>query len=105
MMLHALITIASQQSAPTEKTKALVHTFLDYLATHPQSIIRFYASNMILNVHSDASYLTAPKARSQADGHFFLGSLPENKNPIKLNGLIHSLCSILKFVASSAAEA
>jgi hypothetical protein len=62
MILHALSTIASQQSAPTEKTKSLVHTLLDYMATHPNSIIRFYASDMILNVHSDASYLTAPKA-------------------------------------------
>ena len=73
--------------------------------THPNSIICFYASNMILNVHSDASYLTAPNARSQAGGHFFLGSLPESNKPIKLNGPIHLLCSVLKFVASSAAEA
>ena len=105
MILHALSTIASQQSAPTEKTKSLVHTFLDYMATHPNSIIRFYASDMVLNVHSDASYLTAPKARSRAGGHFFLGSLPKDNTPMKLNGPIHSLCSVLKFVASSAAEA
>ena len=60
---------------------------------------------MILNIHSDASYLTAPKARSRAGGHYFLGSIPQDGTPIFLNGPIHSLCAILKFVASSAAEA
>ena len=75
------------------------------MATHPHSDIRLYASDMILNVYSDASYLTTPKARSQAGGHFFLGSVPENNKPIKLNVPIHSLCSVLKYVASSAAEA
>ena len=59
---------------------------------------------MVLNVHSDASYLTAPKARSRAGGHFFLGSLPRKGCPIKLNGAILTLCTILKCVAVSAAE-
>jgi hypothetical protein len=60
---------------------------------------------MILNVHSDASYLSAPKARSQAGGYFFLGSLPHDGDPIKLNGAIHVQCTILKLVAAFAAEA
>ena len=60
---------------------------------------------MILNVHSDASYLSAPKARSRAGGYFFLGSLPRDGDPIKLNGSIHITCTILKLVAASAAEA
>ena len=60
---------------------------------------------MILNVYSDASYLSAPKARSRAGGYFFLGSLPCDEDPIKLNGAIHVTCTILKLVAASAAEA
>jgi hypothetical protein len=60
---------------------------------------------MILNVHSDASYLSAPKARSRAGGYFFLGSLPHDGDPIKLNGAIHVTCTTLKLVAASAAEA
>ena len=60
---------------------------------------------MILNVHSDASYLSAPKARSHASGYFFLDSLPSDGDPIKLNGAIHVTCTILKLVAASAAEA
>eukprot|EP00956_Cyclotella_meneghiniana_P010759 scaffold15068_cov99-Cyclotella_meneghiniana.AAC.1 len=34
-----------------------------------------------------------------------MGSLPRDGQPIKLNGAISIICSILKFVASSAAEA
>jgi hypothetical protein len=60
---------------------------------------------MILNVHSNASYLSAPGARSQAGGYFFLGSIPVDGDPIKLNGAIHITCTILKLVAASAAEA
>jgi len=62
-------------------------------------------TDMILNVHSDASYLSAPKARSRAGGYFFLGSLPRDGDPIKLNWAIHVTCTILKLVAASAAEA
>ncbi len=58
-----------------------------------------------LNVHSDASYLSAPKARSRAGGYFFLGSIPQDGDPIQLNGAIHITCTILKLVAAFAAEA
>jgi hypothetical protein len=60
---------------------------------------------MILNVHSDALYLSAPCARSRARGYFFLGSIPANSDPIKLNDAIHITCTILKLVTASAAEA
>eukprot|EP00956_Cyclotella_meneghiniana_P012720 scaffold18074_cov132-Cyclotella_meneghiniana.AAC.3 len=60
---------------------------------------------MILNIHSDASYLNAPNARSRIGGHYFLGWLPIDNHPIKLNGAIHVISTILKFVAASAAEA
>ncbi len=73
--------------------------------THPDVIIWYSASDMILNVHSVASYLSAPKALSCTGGYFFLGSLPRNRDPIKLNGAIHVQCTILKLVAASAAEA
>jgi hypothetical protein len=60
---------------------------------------------MILNVHSDASYLSAPKAHSRAGGYFCLSSIPQDGDPIKLNGAIHITCTILKLVAASTAEA
>ncbi len=107
MILMALSEISSQQAAPTENTMKCVNHFLDYMWTHPDAIIRYRASDMILNVHSDLSYLSAPKARrrSRAGGYFVLGSLPHNGDPIKLNGNIHVQCRILKLVAASAVEA
>ena len=57
---------------------------------------------MVLNVHSDASYLTKPKARSRAGGHFFL--LDNSENPTD-NGAVHNGAQIMKNVVSSAAEA
>jgi hypothetical protein len=72
---------------------------------HPNVIIRYHASDMILNVHSDVSNLSAPKACSRASGYFFLGSIAQDGDPIKLNGAIHIACAILKLVAASKAEA
>ena len=103
--LVALSTLASEQSKATERTVSNMEWLLDYLATNPDAKIRYYKSDMILNIHSDASYLSEPKARSRAAGHYFLGSSPDKNKPIKLNGAVHSLCQILKFVAASAAEA
>jgi hypothetical protein len=101
----ALSEISSQQAAPTENTMKRVNHFFNYMWTHPDAKIRYSASDMILNVHSDASYLSAPKARSRAGGYFFLGSLAHDGDPIKLNGAIHVQCTIIKLVAASAAEA
>ena len=78
---------------------------LDYLATHPDAKVLFCTSNMILNIHSNASDLLEPLSRSRACGHFFLGWLPVEGELIRLNGAFHMLCSILHFVVASAAEA
>jgi hypothetical protein len=82
-----------------------VNQFLDYVWTHPDDFIRYCSSDMILNVHSDASYLSAPKAHSQEGGYYFLGSLPHDGDSIRLNGTIHITCTIVKLVAALAAEA
>ena len=82
-----------------------INQLLDYVATHPAAIIRFRPSIMILNIHSDASYLTKPKARSRVAGHYFLGEIPKKNQPIRLNGALYAFCGILKFVVASAAEA
>ena len=78
---------------------------LNYLATHDDAKVRFYASDMVLNIHSDASYLTEPRARSRLAGYFFLGSVPVKGQEIKMNGNIFVACGILKIVVASAAEA
>jgi hypothetical protein len=58
-----------------------------------------------VNLIRHASYLPEPNARSQVCGHYFLGWLPKNGNPIQLNGAFHTLCLIPKFVVVSATEA
>jgi hypothetical protein len=63
----ALSAITAQQSAPTEETLRVCTISFDYIWMHPDEKIRYRASNMILNVHSDASNLSAPKAQSHAE--------------------------------------
>ena len=104
-ILLSLSTIAAEQANPTERTMQRVQHLLQYMHTNPNAIIQFRASNMVLNIHSDTSYLTASRGRSRAGGYFFLGSVPRNGENIKLNGNIAITCTILKLVAASSAEA
>jgi len=60
---------------------------------------------MILNIHLDALYLSAKNARSRAAGCYFLRSIPQDNEPIRLNGAIHIISTILHLVAGSTAEA
>jgi hypothetical protein len=96
-ILMALSDIVTQQATLTKNTRKQVKQFLDYMWTHPDAKICYRASDMILNVHFNASYLSAPCTCSHISVYFFLGSLPINSNPIKLNGAIHTIiCTILK---------
>jgi hypothetical protein len=57
---------------------------------------------MVLAIHSDALYLSEPKARSRAGGHFFCSEdVPDPPD----NGAVHTVAKIIKAVMSSAAEA
>jgi len=103
--LVALSSIASEQTKATATTKHKAQQLLDYLYTHKNATIRYNASDMILNVHSDASYLSEPQARSRIGGVFFLGAQPLPNQPIQLNGPIHIIAHICKFVVASATEA
>jgi hypothetical protein len=104
-ILMALSNIATQQAAPTENTRKQVEQFLDYMWTHPDAKSCYHASDIILKVQFDASYLSAPCSHSRAGGCFFLGSLSGYGSPIKLNGVIHITCTILKLFAAYAAKA
>ena len=77
---------------------------MDYLATHDNARIRYHASDKVLNIHSDASYLSETNARSCVAGYSFLVSKSDTSKPILLNGTIYIMCGILKFVVASAAE-
>jgi hypothetical protein len=71
-VLMPLNDIATEQTKATEKTQAATNRLLDYLATPPDATIKYHASDMILHIHSDASYLSVSNARSRLGGLFFL---------------------------------
>ncbi len=104
-VLMALSSIAVEQTKATEKTMARCTQLLDYLSGHADSKVRFHASDMILNIHLDASYLLEAKARSRTCRLFFMGWMPQDGEPIQLNGAFHVSTTILCFVAASAAKA
>jgi hypothetical protein len=84
-LLPTLSTLASQQTNPTEQTTALCKQFLDYMALQDKAVLTYIASDMILAVHSNASYLFKPKARSRVGGHMFTAGrddIPTNNGAI-----------------------
>jgi hypothetical protein len=101
----ALSSIAVEQTKAMEKTMGHCIQLLNYLASNSEVKVRYHALDMIMNIHSDASYFSKTKARSRACGHFFMGWMPKNGEPIKLNGALYVNTTILKFVVASAAEA
>jgi len=100
--LVTLSSLAYAQATPTEDTMQQTHHLLDYVATHPDAILSYPKRDMILGIHSDASYLSEPKARSRAGGYFFLSN---GTDEAPNNGAILNISQIIKSVMSSAAEA
>jgi hypothetical protein len=66
--------LASEQSNATEITADKVIKLLNYCNTHPETKIRYHASDMILSIHSDASYLSENEAKSRAGGFSYMGT-------------------------------
>jgi hypothetical protein len=54
-VLIPLNEITTEQTKATGKIHAATNQLLDYLATHQDATIRDHASDMILQIHSDAS--------------------------------------------------
>jgi hypothetical protein len=104
-ILMALSSIAVEQMKATEKTMGHCIQQLDYLASNLEAKVRYHALDMVMNIHSNALYLSKTKARSRACGHFFMGWMPKNEEPIKLNGTFYVNTTILRFVVASVAEA
>ena len=75
-LLTAISELATEQAKGTMYTMEKVTQLLNYCATNPEAVVRFTASDMILAIESDASYLSIPKARSRAAGFFFLTQKP-----------------------------
>jgi hypothetical protein len=98
---HSLLLLANKLLLLKTHTNASTSSLITWPLI---AKIWYRASDIVLNVHPNASYLSAPKACSQASGYFFLGSTPHDKLPVQINGTIHITCTILKLVAASADE-
>jgi hypothetical protein len=102
-MLTAISKLATQQTAGTQQTMEALTKLLNYAASNPEATIRFTASNMILAVESDASYLSVSKAQSSAAGYFFMtNKCSTDKEQHTTNGAVRVLCQIMREVLSSA---
>ena len=77
-ILVALGMLASAQTKATINTDQSLTKLLSYCTSKPEAAIRFHASNMVMYVSSDTSYLSEPKARRRAAGFFYLSSKPRN---------------------------
>jgi hypothetical protein len=100
-----LSALASQLFTSTRPTITAVSHLLDYCSTHPESTIRYFASDMQLKIHSDASYLSEPKAKSRIGGYFYFGNNTNSPKKPLSNGPLLCHTTVLKHVVSSVAEA
>jgi hypothetical protein len=103
-LIMPINALASDQSNDTEVTADKVIKLLNNCNTHPETKIRYHAYDMILHIHSDASYLSENEARSRAGGFFYMGSNTTTDKKLT-NSAILIISKVLKNVMSSAAEA
>jgi len=101
--------IGIQQTKSTTNTLNLTSWLLDYMATYPNPSITYKASDMVLWVSSDSSYLSVTGSRSRVGGYHFLGNNPDFTKPLApqrtfINAPIHVEASILRNVMGAASE-
>ena len=104
-MLVAIGDLASEQIQGTQKNLDAITQLLNYAATHPNATICYHKSDKVLHIHSDGSYLSAPKAISRSRGHFFLSSHSPDPAKCTINGSIHVIAKILRNIMGLAEEA
>jgi hypothetical protein len=101
-MLKAVNSVGSAQANPTEAVKAAAIQLLHYGHTYPNASITYRASDMILSIDADASYLGETGARSRAASTF---KFVTRDNPDYENGLIECISTIIPTIVTGAAEA
>jgi hypothetical protein len=93
--------ISSVLRQTTEKTQAAADQLLDYLPAHPDATIRYHKSDMILHIHSDASYLSVFHALSKLGYLFHCGYKPPHY--YRLNGSVLNASAVIENLVASAA--
>ena len=69
-ILTALKDIGTTQEKSTEHIREECEQILDCVTTRPNTLIRHYASDMMLHIDSDAAFLVLTDAKSRMAGFF-----------------------------------
>ena len=83
-----------------------MYWLLNYLHTHPDAVLIFKASNMVLWVDPDAAYLVKPNTKSRMPGFYYVSTHPAKlkvKTP-PLNETILAICKTMPHVMASTEE-
>ena len=80
---------STNQSSTTTNTNNKMVELFDYLCTNPEAKIKFRASDVILKIYSDRSYLSASNSRSRAREFYYLGDNIPLGQPEKPQGSIY----------------
>jgi hypothetical protein len=59
-LMAAISSLTCQKSMAMEGTDTKLLQLLNYCAIHPNTTIRYHASDTILNINSDAEYVNEP---------------------------------------------
>jgi hypothetical protein len=98
-ILTAVHELGSVQSKPSTNDMLKMERLLQYVSVHQNQGIRFHASNMQLQIQSDASFLSRTKARSVLGGLHYLGTTNY------INGPFFCTSKLISCIVTSAAEA
>ena len=104
--------IGTNISNRTERVAAMAAYLLNFCANNLNPKVRYYASDMQLCDHTDASYLSVSKYRSHAAAYFYLSTddgallLPNHKLKLSArpNGAVRIMSTVMRHVLSSATE-
>jgi hypothetical protein len=101
-IVPAVGKVSSEQAQPTEQVLLDAERVLQYLSMYPNNQLVYKASDMILHIHSDASYLSRTKSRSVGGGYFYLGW---HNQLDKINGPLLATSFIIGVVCQAVMEA
>ena len=112
-ILANLGSIRTNISDGTERVAEMAAYLFNFCANNRNPKVGYYASDVQLCGHTDASYLSVSKAQSRAAAYSYLSTddgaiLPPNHNlklPARPNGAVHVMSTLTQQVLSSATEA
>ena len=102
MLLTAVNKLGSRQATADSSIFKDTERLFQYVSKWRNATMRIRASDMQLQVYSDASYLSESKSRSRAGGFMYLGKCGPGQVP---NAPIVYLSTIISTVVDSAASA